>query len=103
MELRDRSHLANHGLVVVLLALNQESGAIVYGPELFTKGFVPEEESQDFLEEAKEVVRQLLAEHSLEAMTEWEELRVEVRKALRRFFNRTIQRRPLILPVVLEL
>jgi ribonuclease J len=103
MELRDRSHLANHGLVVVLLALNQESGAIVYGPELFTKGFVPEEESQDFLEEAKEVVRQLLAEHSREAMTEWEELRVEVRKALRRFFNRTIQRRPLILPVVLEL
>jgi ribonuclease J len=103
MELRDRSHLANHGLVVVLLALNQESGAIIYGPELFTKGFVPEEESQDFLEEAKEVVRQLLAEHSREAMTEWEELRVEVRKALRRFFNRTIQRRPLILPVVLEL
>ena len=45
----------------------------------------------------------MLAEHSLAALSDWEELRVEVRKTLRRFFNRTIQRRPLILPVILEL
>jgi ribonuclease J len=45
----------------------------------------------------------MLAEHSLEALSDWEELRVEVRKTLRRFFNRTIQRRPLILPIILEL
>jgi ribonuclease J len=45
----------------------------------------------------------MLAEHSLEAMADWEELRVEVRKTLRRFFNRTIERRPLILPVIMEL
>lgn len=103
MELRDRRHLANHGLVVVLLGINQGSGEILYGPEILTRGFVPEEESRDYLEQAREVVRQLLAEHSLEAIADWEELRVEVRKALRRFFNRTIQRRPLILPVILEL
>jgi ribonuclease J len=45
----------------------------------------------------------MLAEHSLEALSDWEELRVEVRKTLRRFFNRAIERRPLILPVILEL
>ncbi|BCR06137.1 ribonuclease J [Desulfuromonas versatilis] len=103
MELRDRRHLANHGMVLVFLALNQSSGEILYGPELLTRGFVPEEESQAFLAQARDVVREMLTEHSLEALSDWEELRIEVRKALRRFFNRTIQRRPLILPVILEL
>lgn len=103
MELRDRSHLANHGLVVALLALNQKTGEILYGPELFTRGFIPEQESREFLAQARQTVREMLAEHSPELLSDWEELRVEVRKALRRFFNRTIERRPLILPVILEL
>jgi ribonuclease J len=103
MQLRDRRHLANHGMVVVLLALNQKSGEILFGPELLTRGFVPEEESAGYLEQARAAVREALAEHSLEAVADWEEIRVEVRKALRRFFNRTLQRRPMILPVILEL
>ena len=105
MELRDRRHLANHGLVILMLAINQSTGEIVQGPELFTKGFIPEEseESEALLEEAKQAVRDLLQEHSPQAVSDWEELRVEVRKCLRRCFNRTIARRPLILPVILEL
>lgn len=103
MELRDRSHLANHGLVVCLLVLGQSDGRVVYGPELFTKGFVPEEESQEFLAKAANAVRTMLEEHSLATLGDWEELRTEVRKTLRRFFNRQVDRRPLILPVILEL
>ena len=103
MELRDRRHLANHGMVVVLLALNQKDGRLVYGPELLTRGFVPEEESRDYLDQARRVVAEMLTEHSLAALTDREELRLEVRKTLRRFFNRTIERRPLILPVIMEL
>lgn len=103
MELRDRSHLANHGLVVCLLVLGQSDGRIVYGPELFTKGFVPEEDHRDFLAQAAGAVRAMLEEHSLATLGDWEELRTEVRKTLRRFFNRQVDRRPLILPVILEL
>jgi ribonuclease J len=103
MVLRDRSHLANHGMVIVLLVLNQQSGSVVYGPELLTRGFIPEEESAPYLEAARQVVRDTLAEHSLAALSDWEELRIEVRKGLRRFFNKTIERRPVILPIVLEL
>ena len=103
MELRDRSHLANHGLVVCLLVLGQSDGRIVYGPELFTKGFVPEEENRDFLAQAASAVSAMLEEHSLATLGDWEELRTEVRKTLRRFFNRQVDRRPLILPVILEL
>jgi ribonuclease J len=90
-------------MVVVLLALNQKDGSLVYGPELLTRGFVPEEESREFLDQARQALCDMLAEHSLEALSDWEELRVEVRKTLRRFFNRAIERRPLILPVILEL
>jgi ribonuclease J len=102
MQLRDRRHLANHGLVMVLLGIDQSSGAILYGPELFTRGFVPEEESGELLAMARRQVCDLLGEHSLEAVSDWEEMQVEVRKILRRFFNRTIDRRPLILPVIFE-
>ncbi len=103
MEIRDRRHLSNHGMVTVILALNQSTGEIVYGPDLLTRGFIPEDESQEYLEEARRLLREMISEHSLEAISDWEELRVEVRRTLRRFFNRTIQRRPLILPVILEL
>ncbi|MGW8313787.1 MAG: ribonuclease J [Desulfuromonadales bacterium] len=103
LELRDRRHLANHGLVIVFLALNQGNGDIVSGPEIITRGFVPEEESKELLSEARQVVCQMLAEHSAMAIADWEELRVEVRKTLRRLFNKTMDRRPLILPIIMEL
>ena len=103
MELRDRRHLANHGLVIVFLALNQDSGTIVSGPEIITRGFIPEEDSEILLEDARQLVCEMLEEHSREAISDWEELRVEVRKTLRRLFNKTIDRRPLILPIIMEL
>jgi len=105
MELRDRRHLANHGLVIAMMAINQSTGEVVYGPELFTRGFTPEDEQvgEELLEEARQQLRDLLTEQSLAAVTDWEELRVNVRKTLRRLFNRNLARRPLILPLVLEL
>ena len=105
MELRDRRHLANHGLVILMLAINQSTGEIVQGPEIFSKGFIPEDsrESDILLTEAKQAVCNLLQEHSQEMLSDWEELRVEVRKTLRRCFNKKIARRPLILPLILQL
>ena len=105
MELRDRRHLANHGLVILMLAINQSTGEIVQGPEIFSKGFIPEDnlESDALLAEAKQAVCNLLQEHSQEMLSDWEELRVEVRKTLRRCFNKKIARRPLILPLILQL
>ncbi|PLX89211.1 MAG: ribonuclease J [Desulfuromonas sp.] len=103
MELRDRRHLANHGLVIVFLALNQSNGTILAGPEIVTRGFVPEEEGGTLLDDARQLITAMLDEHSMAAVSDWEELRVEVRKTLRRLFNRRIDRRPLILPVIMEL
>ncbi|PLY05468.1 MAG: ribonuclease J [Desulfuromonas sp.] len=102
LELRDRSHLAHHGLVVCLLALEGKSGRCVYGPELLTRGFI-DDGWQDYLEEARQKVLALLEELSPAALADQEELRVEVRRSLKRYFSRTIDRRPLILPVIMEL
>ncbi|WP_020677181.1 RNase J family beta-CASP ribonuclease [Geopsychrobacter electrodiphilus] len=105
LELRDRRHLANHGLVIAMLGVNQATGEVVYGPEIFTRGFIPEDEdaSEQLLEEARHQLRDLIVEQSMGAVTDWEELRINVRKTLRRLFNRNLARRPLILPLVLEL
>jgi len=103
VQLRDRRHLANHGLVIVFLALHQETGEIISGPEIMTRGFILENENAELLKDARDLVCQMLAEHSQAAMADWEELRVEVRKILRRLFNKTMDRRPLILPIIMEL
>ncbi len=103
MELRDRRHLANHGLALVFMAVNQATGEIVSGPEIVTRGFVLEADGRSLLEEARTLICATLTEHSREAVAGWEELRVEVRKALQRFFNRAMDRRPLIIPFIMEL
>jgi ribonuclease J len=101
--LRDRKHLSEDGMVVVIIAINQESGEIIYGPDIVSRGFVFEDESQEYLENARQVVLETLAEVNIAVMTEWEEVKLEVRRALRRFFNKTIERRPVILPVIMEM
>ncbi len=103
VELRDRRHLAHHGVVNVILAVNQKTGSLLYGPEIFSRGFITEETGGTLLQEAETAVRAVLAEHSLARITDWDELRVEVRKALRRLFNKKLDRRPLILPIILTL
>ncbi|RMF47585.1 MAG: ribonuclease J [Deltaproteobacteria bacterium] len=103
IELRDRRHLANHGVVNVIMAVNQKTGSLLYGPEIFSRGFVTEESGGGIVAEAESAVRAVLAEHSLARITDWDELRIEVRKTLRRLFNKRLDRRPLILPIILLL
>jgi len=99
-ELRDRRHLATHGVVTVFMVLQQSSGALLHGPELLTRGFVNEAEQQECIEAARQEILAMLAEHTPATLTDREQMRVEVRKVLRRFFNRSMNRRPLILPVI---
>jgi ribonuclease J len=90
-------------MVVVIIAINQGTGEIIYGPDIVTRGFVFEDESQEYLDETKKIVLDTLAGVNLEVMADWNEVKMEVRRVLRRFFNKTIERRPVILPVILEM
>lgn len=100
--LRDRRHLSDGGLVLAILAVNQHTGEIISGPDLISRGFVFEDDSQPYFERAKEAVLEALAALAPESRTVPAEVKEEMRKALRRYFKKTLERRPVILPVVME-
>ena len=101
--LRDRRHLSDGGLVLAILAVNQHTGEIISGPDLISRGFVFEDDSQPYFERAKEAVLEALAALAPESRTALAEVKEEMRKTLRRYFKKTLERRPVILPVVMEL
>jgi ribonuclease J len=101
--LRDRRHLSAGGLVVAIVALDQRSGEVVSGPDLVLRGLVLEEAKPDHVQEARGVVLDALAAVSPESRTDPVEVKEEMRKALRRYFNRTLGRRPVVLPYVVEM
>jgi len=101
--LKDRKHLSEDGMVVVIIGIAQSSGDIIYGPDIVSRGFVFEDESQDYLDAARQVVTDTLSQLNAEVMGDWNEVKQEVRQGLRRFFKKTIERRPVILPLILEM
>jgi ribonuclease J len=100
--LRDRRHLSEGGLVLAVVAVAQHSGDVIAGPDLITRGVVAEEASGEVMEGARAEVLQALAAVNPESRTDPAEVKEEVRKALRRYFKR-LERRPVILPFVLEM
>jgi ribonuclease J len=100
--LRDRRHLSEDGLVLAVLAIGQQSGDLVAGPDLVSRGVVAEEASAEVFDGARSVILDALDAINPESRTDPAEVKEEVRKALRRYFKR-MDRRPVILPFVLEM
>ncbi|MBV5339853.1 MAG: ribonuclease J [Deltaproteobacteria bacterium] len=101
--LRDRKHLSEDGMIVVIIGINKSSGEVIYGPDIVSRGFVFEDDNQEYLTEARGVVIAALDELNTESRCENEEVETAVRQALRRFCKKTIERRPVILPVIMEM
>ncbi len=101
-QLRDRRHVAHQGLLVAVVALDRD-GAIVYGPELMARGLLSDESSPELLTEATQQLAEMLTNHGIKALTDAEEIQQEMRTQLRRFFNRRLGRRPLVIPRILAL
>jgi ribonuclease J len=100
--IRDRRHLSEGGMVLVVMAIHQQSGELVAGPELISRGFMLAEESEEVLESAKNEVLATLNNMNREARTDPAELKEEVRKTLRRFFRKKLERHPVVLPYIIE-
>lgn len=102
--LRDRQHLAEDGLVVAMVVLHSPTGEILSGPEVFSKGFILEGEESRIMMEARQLVVNALREIRDASESERpEDLEAELRGVLRRYFWRTVGRRPMIMPVVMRL
>jgi ribonuclease J len=100
--LRDRRHVAEDGLVVVILGLDLQTGQLVSGPDLLSRGFLPSTNGDGFAE-AKDAVRAMLDELPHESCTDVGVVKEQVRLALRRHFRKTLGRRPVVLPFVMEM
>jgi len=101
--MKDRKHLSQDGMVVVIIGIDQSTGAVIYGPDIVSRGFVFEDESRDFLADARNIVSATLEELNTEMRCDTEVVETIVRQSLRRFFKKSIERRPMILPMVLEM
>ncbi|MCA9773344.1 MAG: ribonuclease J, partial [Myxococcales bacterium] len=101
--LRDRMHLGQGGMVVVVLVVNKQSGEIIEGPDLLTRGFALEEKSKVMMEMARKFVVEAYGALSADEKADLTEVETEVTRALRRCFGTTLERRPMIVPIVMEM
>jgi ribonuclease J len=102
--LKERRLLSEEGLVVVTLAIDAETGFVIYGPEIVSKGLVFEQETGHIIADAQCVLLEIIEEIALvDPADRAEVLRQKMHRALREYFNFTLKRRPVILPFVLEL
>ncbi len=100
--LRDRKLLSQDGILVVVVTLSKQTGAILSGPDIISRGFVYVRESEELLDEANKLVSQVLNRCMEEKVNEWSTLKTSVRDALSRFLYEKTKRRPMILPIIME-
>lgn len=100
--LRDRKHLSQDGLFIVVVSLDKEKGKVVAGPDVISRGFVYVRESGNLIEEAKAVVRQALTKCEENQITDWSTIKGAIRDTLRQFLYEKTKRKPMILPIIME-
>jgi ribonuclease J len=100
--LRDRRKLAGDGIVVVVVTVDQHSGEVLAGPDVINRGFVFDEASEEILEEARHRTLLSLKECAALEVSDPTVLKQHIRTALRRYFTETTQRKPVIVPVIME-
>jgi ribonuclease J len=100
--LRDRHHLAQDGLVLVVVAFDRRTGGVLAGPEIASRGFTLPEEASGLFEEARRLVLTVLEGCSAEEKGEWPLIKQRIRSVLKRFIRKAVDRRPMILPVIME-
>jgi ribonuclease J len=101
--LKERRILSEDGLVVVNMGFDEETGIVIYGPEIVSRGFVFETETGHLVKDAECVILEIVEEIGPEIPGRIDKIRLKVHTALRQYFYYTIGRRPLILPFILEI
>ena len=101
--LRDRRQLSQDGILIIVVTMDKEMGAVVAGPDIVSRGFVYVRESEELMEEAKEKVKMALEKCEDNNITEWAVIKSNVRDALGRYLYERTRRRPMILPIIMEI
>jgi len=100
--IRDRRHLGEDGVVVPIIAIDKHTGRMEISPEIVTRGFLPSEDGQEIISHAREVILRTIEQSNSEEKTDWGVMKEKIRVDLKRFLGKQTAKRPLILPVILE-
>lgn len=100
--IRDRQRLAEDGIIIVVMTLDTHSGQLLAGPDIVSRGFVYVRESEDLMEEARETAEDAVDKCLTNGVTDWSKIKSEVKDNLSDFVWRRTQRRPMILPIIME-
>ncbi len=101
--LRDRKHLAQDGLVNIVVTIEKESYSIIAGPDIITRGFVYVKESEELINELKEIATEELQNCLDQKILEWYLIKANIKKALERYIYDKTKRRPTIIPIIMEI
>lgn len=100
--LRDRQHLAEDGIIIIVLTMDSGSGEIIAGPDIVSRGFVYVRDSEDLLSSADEIVKDKADELSRQNVRDWSRIKSELKSTLSDFVWKETGRRPMILPIIME-
>lgn len=101
--LRDRKHLAQDGMIVVVVVISSEDTSLISGPDIVTRGFVYEKESDDLIDEMKRVINESLASCRYQKVTDLTAVKTKVKANLSGYLYKATRRSPMILPVITEI
>lgn len=100
--LRDRKHLSEDGIITVVVTMDKESASVVAGPDIITRGFVYVKEAEELMESSRKVVAQALYECEDKQITDWNVLKNIIKDTLKNHLYEKTMRRPMILPIIME-
>lgn len=100
--LRDRQHLAEDGIMIVVLTLEKYSNQLLAGPDIVSRGFVYVRESEDLMEEARGVVDDVVADCLKKGVSDWSRIKNLIKDSLGGFIWKKTKRDPMILPIIME-
>ena len=101
--LRDRKHLAEDDMIVVCVNLSAEDGAVLTGPDIITRGFIYVKESEELMEELREVAMEAIERCQRKHIRDWSTIKSAIKNDLSGYLYKTTKRNPMILPVIMEL
>lgn len=100
--LRDRKHLSEDGLMIVVVTISKEEGRVLAGPDIISRGFVYVRESEDLMDGAKEIIKDVLRECEDRNIKEWAYLKNSIKENLKEYLYQRTKRNPMILPIIME-
>jgi len=100
--LRDRRQLAQDGILIVVITIDKQTGAVIAGPDIISRGFVYMRESEKLIDEARDEVKRILKICEAENVTEWGVLKGSVKDGLTQLLYQKTKRRPMIMPIIME-